>query len=270
MQYTTNYNLNLVEGTDIVNPLVQQNPNYSTIDAAMFANKQASVGTGTELTAGTVHTITRMNPDSNYVRFTATSNWTAGDTMVVDSTPVSVYLSDGTTPATGAYVINTEVLILVNGSRVTLLTSAKDEQTAAQLSYDNTASGLSATNVQDAIDEVTEKADGKALATVTADGVKTNAQLLAEIWSAINIADVTPRSVLARDTGIFNLVSKGTNLKYVSTAYAIGDIWINTFTIGATCSLQVDQLSGTTSFQRSTSDYSSAIPTSGTKFTLYA
>lgn len=152
MLTTTHYGLNIVEGTDVVNPLVQQNPNYTAIDAAMFANKQGSIGSGTELTSGTVHTITRANPDSNYVRFTSTSNWTAGDSMVVDSTPVSVYLSDGTTPATGAYVINTEVLILVNGSRVTLLASGK--QTATQTPYDNTGSGLSATNVKDAIDEV--------------------------------------------------------------------------------------------------------------------
>ncbi len=151
MYTTTHYSLNIVEGTDVVNPLVQQNPNFETIDTAMYANKQASVGTGTELTAGSVHTITRANPDSNYVRFTATSNWTAGDSMIVDSTPVTVYLSDGKTPATGAYVINTEVLILVNGSRVTLLTSGK--QNAEQVSYDNNDSGMNATDVQEAIDE---------------------------------------------------------------------------------------------------------------------
>lgn len=135
MTTTTHYGLNIVEGTDVVNPLVQQNPNYISIDTAMYANKQSVIGSGTELTAGTVHTITRSNPDSNYVRFTATSNWTAGDSMIIDSTPVSVYLSDGTSPATGAYVINTEVLILVNGSRVTLLASgykeAKDRADAA-------------------------------------------------------------------------------------------------------------------------------------------
>lgn len=153
MTTTTNYGLNLVEGTDIVNPLVQQNPNYTAIDTAMFANKQASIGSATEVKAGTVHTITRANTDSNYVRFTATSNWTAGDSMIIDSTPVSVYLSDGTVPGTGAYIINTEVFLIVNGSRVTLLTSTGAEN-AANVAYNNASSGLTATNVQDAIDEV--------------------------------------------------------------------------------------------------------------------
>lgn len=149
MLTTTHYGLNIVEGTDVVNPLVQQNPNYTAIDAAMFANKQAVIGTGTELTAGTVHTITRANTDSNYVRFTATSNWTAGDSMVIDSTPVSVYLSDGTTPATGAYIINTEVLLLVNGSRVTLITSGYKEALDMATTADGKAdTALANTTVQ--------------------------------------------------------------------------------------------------------------------------
>lgn len=152
MQYTTHYNLNLPEGTDVVNPLVQDNPNYTAIDAAMFANKQAVIGTASEVTSGTAHAITRSNPDSNYFRFTATSNWTAGDTMSVDGVPVSVFLSDGQTPESGAYVINSEVLCLISGSRVTLITSGK--QTAAQTTYANSVSGLSATDVQDAIDEI--------------------------------------------------------------------------------------------------------------------
>ena len=124
MQYTSNYNLMLPEGTDTVNLLTQMNPNTSDIDAAMYANKQATVGRATELTAGTVHAITRSNPDSPVFAFTATSNWTAGDTMTVDGTACTVYLSDGTTPASGAYIINTEVLAIMSGTRVTLLLSS--------------------------------------------------------------------------------------------------------------------------------------------------
>jgi len=126
MQYTSNYNLITVEGTDVVNPLVQMNPNFTDIDAAMFANKQAVIGTATEIVSGTVHAITRLNTDSDYFRFTATGNWNTGDSMSVDGVNVSVYLSDGTTPATGAYIINTEVLALLSGSRVTLIISTSN------------------------------------------------------------------------------------------------------------------------------------------------
>lgn len=275
MQYTTNYNLNLVEGTDIVNPLVQQNPNYSTIDAAMFANKQASIGTGTELTAGTVHTITRLNPDSNYVRFTATSNWTAGDTMVVDSTPVSVYLSDGTTPATGAYVINTEVLILVNGSRVTILTSGAVISTAAQISYDNTQSGLSATDVQNAIDEVNEKIDGKVLASVTADGVKTYSDILNELYADLDTDDLTNNATLTFGaSSSFNVarivVKEASNVSFaVDYIQRSGSgIIYERYILDTSESKALEGLimSGSVTFL----DRSSSTPANGTVFKIYA
>lgn len=120
MQYTPNYNLITVEGTDIVNPLIQMNPNFTDIDAAMFANKQAVIGSATELTSGTVHSITRLNPDSNYFRFTATSNWNAGDSISVDGVAVSAFTPDGKTLSQGCYVINTEVFAILNGTRLTV------------------------------------------------------------------------------------------------------------------------------------------------------
>ena len=179
MQTTTNYNLTKAEGTDTVNLLTQCYPNFDTIDAAMFANKQASVGTATEVTTGTVHAITRNNADSDVFRFTATSAWTAGDTMTLDGVGVTVHLADGTTPATGAYIIGAEVLGVVNGSLVTLFLSSAiqtyvsnfnsrsgvvsptaSDYDAGMIDYDNAISGLNATDVQGAIDEVAANIPG--------------------------------------------------------------------------------------------------------------
>lgn len=173
MQNTTHYNLMKAEGTDTVNLLTQCYPNFDTIDAAMFANKQGSIGTATEVTTGTVHAITRNNADSDIFRFTATSAWTAGDTMTLDGVGVTVHLADGTTPATGAYIIGAEVLGVVNGSLVTLflssaiqsyvssfnsrtgaVTPASSDYDASMIDYDNTVSGLNSTDVQGAIDEL--------------------------------------------------------------------------------------------------------------------
>lgn len=174
MQQTTNYSLLIPEGTDVVNPLTQVNPNFQTIDGAMFANKQSSIGTATEVLTGTVHAIVRNNTDSDIFRFTATGAWTAGDSMTLDGTSVTVHLSDGTAPATGAYIIGAEVVAVVNGTLVTLLTSAAQpvagvtsfnsrtgavvpqasDYSAADIDYDNTLSGLAATDVQAAIDEI--------------------------------------------------------------------------------------------------------------------
>lgn len=226
MQYTTHYNLNLPEGTDVVNPLVQDNPNYTAIDAAMFANKQAVIGTASEVASGTAHAITRSNADSNYFRYTATSNWTAGDTMTVDGTVVSVYLSDGTTPLTGAYVINSEVLAILNGSRVTLIIS-RSGAPANAISYDNTVSGLAAVNVQDAIDEL-EAAVDKGKESVSADGVKTYETLFTELataldWSKLSINShmkigslVLSLSYTSAGTAAYARVGIGTNIEAIS------------------------------------------------------
>lgn len=174
MQQTTNYNLLIPEGSDVVNPLTQVNPNFQTIDGAMFANKQATIGTASEVVTGTVHAIIRNNTDSDVFRFTATGAWTAGDTMTLDGQQVTVHLSDGTTPADGAYVIGAEVLAMVNGTLVTLAISttppaqgvtsfnsrtgavvpATSDYDGSMIDYDNTASGLNSTDIQGAIDEL--------------------------------------------------------------------------------------------------------------------
>lgn len=156
MQQTANYNLNLPEGTDVVNPLVDYNPNFSTIDSAMKANADRTVGRATCIKSGTTHVVTRSNTGSNIINFTATGDWNSGDTMTIDSTIVSVFLPDGTAALDGAYIINSEVFGILNGTRFTLYSNIT-ELTATVTSYDNTASGLTASNVQEAVDEL--KAD---------------------------------------------------------------------------------------------------------------
>lgn len=182
MQSTTNYSMNLVEGTDLVNIPVQLNPNFQTVDAEMFKNKQSGIGTATEVVTGTVHAVVRSNTDADMFRFTATGAWTAGDTMTLDGSAVTVHLADGTAPATGAYIIGAEVVAVVNGTLVTLLTSngaidpgvtsfntrigavtpAASDYDASMIDYDNTLSGLTSTDVQSAVDEVSALATNKA------------------------------------------------------------------------------------------------------------
>ena len=154
MTNTTNYGLNIVEGTDVVNPLIQFNPNFTDIDSIMKANADASVARATCTKTGTNHAVTTVNSDAAMQRFTATGNWETGDTMTIDGVTVSVYLPDGTAPQTGCFVINSEVIIAINGTRVTLYAAPALSQSASDISYDNTLSGLSASDVQDALDEL--------------------------------------------------------------------------------------------------------------------
>ena len=170
MTYTTNYNLMLVEGTDVVNPLTQLNPNISDIDSQMKSNADATVARATCTKTGTTHAVVTSNSDAAMQRFTATGNWETGDTMTIDGVSVSVYLPDGTAPQTGCFVINSEVIIAINGSRVTLYAAPALSQQASDISYDNTLSGLAASDVQDALDELALAPKGMyALGVVTTD-----------------------------------------------------------------------------------------------------
>lgn len=155
MTQTTNYDLNIVEGTDVVNPLVQTNPNFETIDTVMKANEVRGVANATEVKSGTNHAITRINANAVF-KFVATSDFRTGDTFSVDGTTVTATLVDGTLPKDRAFVVGTSVMCILDGIRLTFVNceSVSTDIDADNVNYDNTESGLSATNVQDAIDEI--------------------------------------------------------------------------------------------------------------------
>ena len=158
MQYSTNYNLNLVEGTDIVNPLVIDKPNYQTIDGAMKANKDAGVNAASHTKAGTVHAIVRTNTDANVFRFVASAPFTAGDTFTVDGTAVTGINTAGEGLGTNDFVIGASVLCVLNSGTLTLNVNKNitipATYDADDIVFDNTGTGLSATDVQAAIVEV--------------------------------------------------------------------------------------------------------------------
>ena len=120
MRESEHFNLNLVEGSDIVNPLVTDVPNYESIDEQLFKNQNAGVQNATELKTGTVHAITRLVPDAQMITFTATSNFVAGDTFTVDGIQVSALTVSGEQLPTGAYVINSQVLAILKGTLLTV------------------------------------------------------------------------------------------------------------------------------------------------------
>lgn len=137
MTTTTYYNLNIVEGTDIVNPLIVDNPNYEKIDAAMHDNAVAGVTLATEIANATVHAITRENSDCTVIRFIATSQWKAGDTVTVDGVPVTALLPSGETLPDGAYVINANVLCVLTGTNLTVYVG-KSATDANEIAYNDT------------------------------------------------------------------------------------------------------------------------------------
>lgn len=130
MTNTTNYDLILVEGSDKVNPLTQVNPNFETIDAEMKKNKDAGVSTATELLTGSIHGLQRANADASMFRFTATSNYTAGDTFTVDGIQVTALTPTGEALGNGAYIIGSEVLCCLKGTLLTMFLSGGTVTTA--------------------------------------------------------------------------------------------------------------------------------------------
>lgn len=153
MQYTPNFNFNLPEGTDLWNYLTQTNPNFSALDTLLKGIQDGTVTTATEVTSGTAHAVTRTLPDANVIRFTATGVWTLGDTMTIDGTPVTVVKPNGTSLQTGDYIIGSEVLGVLRATQFTVYVGGASSIDAEDVDYDNTVSGLTATDVQAAIDE---------------------------------------------------------------------------------------------------------------------
>lgn len=145
MTTTTYYDLNIVEGTDIVNPLTVDNPNYEKIDEVMHDNAVAGVTLATEIANATVHAITRENSECAVIRFIATSEWKAGDTVTVDGVPVTALLPSGETLPDGAYVINANVLCILTGTNLTVYAERKKIDNANEIAYNETTVGAELT-----------------------------------------------------------------------------------------------------------------------------
>lgn len=147
MEKTTYYNLNIVEGTDIVNPLVVDNPNYEKIDDSMHTNAVNGVTLATEIANARVHALTRANSECAVIRFIATSEWMSGDTMTVDGVTVTTQLPSGESLPDGAYVINANVLCILTGTNLTVYAERKKTDSASEITYKDT-------NVAGALDTI--------------------------------------------------------------------------------------------------------------------
>lgn len=158
MQYTSNFNFMIAEGTDTVNLLTQCYPNFSSLDSILQSIKEHGVTPAVSTKTGTVHAIVRTDADCDVIRWVNTANYAAGDTFTVDGVAVTATAMDGTSLPAGAFVINQSSMAILNGTVLTFV-GIKGSSNAAGTTYDNTGSGLTATNVQDAIDEVNTSVD---------------------------------------------------------------------------------------------------------------
>lgn len=104
------------------------------------------------------------------------------DIILSDGTRIPFDVTNGSSIATiektaTVGLVDTYTITLTNGDTFEFNVTNADGSTAETVGYDNTSSGLDATNVQDAIDEVNDKAD----ANTTTLGTKANLSDLTNI-----------------------------------------------------------------------------------------
>lgn len=194
MSLTPNFGMNIPDSTDIVNLLTQCYPNFTLLDTVLQTIKESGTTVATETKVGTTHQLVRVVPDCAVIRFVATSNYTAGDTFTVDGNVVTANAPDGTSLPTGAYVINQNVFAILTGTQLTVY--AGEAHTALGTSFDNTGTNYVSTNVEGALKEVGPKGS----VSVTADGVKTYAQVLADLHALIDYTKLSKDTTLCIDT----------------------------------------------------------------------
>ena len=173
MTTTPNYSFTIAEGTDNVNLLTQSYPNFTSLDSILKTIEETGITTSVATKVGTVFQIVRTNTDLAVMRFVATANYAAGDTFTVDGVAVTATAMNGTALPAGAFVINQSVECILNGSVLTVVgVAGVTSVDASDVTYDNSLSGLTAADVQGAIDEVNGKA-------VKAQGIELTASLSA-------------------------------------------------------------------------------------------
>lgn len=125
---------------------------------------------------------------------------------VVASVPTSMDADDVTYDNTTSGLVATNVQAAIDEVVASAVTPEADD-----VAYDNTTSGLVATNVQDAIDELASATPAGEYVEVTADGTKNNLTLFAELYALVTNAKVTDKTTLeiadatSGDTLVYNM-----------------------------------------------------------------
>lgn len=206
MSLTPNYSFIIPTGSDAVNLLTQCYPNFTSLDSILKPIQESGVTVATDTKVGTVHQLVRTDSSCNIFRFIATGNYVLGDTFTVDGASVTATAMDGTSIPDGAFVINQSVVCILNNLVLTVLIAGKETTSlpATAITYDNTVSGLTATNAQDAIDEVYAS-----IPTITEHG-------LYELWVNPTPTSMTAGNVVINsDKDIDSLIIEmGSSLKY--------------------------------------------------------
>lgn len=134
MQYTQYYNFKLPEGTDIVNPLVDNNPNWSSVDTELKNVEYRTIAGATESVSGSVHTITRV-ASLPFFSFTATGDWKNNDSVVIMPGSMACTPTDtsGNLLKNNTYVTGQRVLCYLSGTTLTMFVNNYKDYNASDI-----------------------------------------------------------------------------------------------------------------------------------------
>lgn len=139
----------------------------------------------------------------------------------------------------------------------------------ARVTYDNTSSGMTATNMQDAVDELNSEIN-KGYVQVTSDGVKTWSQMFDSLYALIDRTKLTHQSVLIINTGFYRPVNyqAGGDLDFCMSIARANALQVHTITLKSSGSVFVTD-NAVVGGGTMTTDNSSNVPSSGVVFTIF-
>ena len=255
MQYTPHYNLNLPEGTDIVNPLIQDNPNYSAIDTAMYDNKLRVIGNATHVKTGTNHAITLSDSDILAFKFVATGDYATGDTFTVDGVTVTARIADGSSIPSGAFKINSTVLAILDGTLLNLI----NIQSTPDPDDIILSNGVS---VEDSII--------RGSYTITSTSGMTWADVFNDVFSNIDTSKISNDSIMFVDDNLFRLSAETSNVFHYTFELVTGsEIYLNTVELKSSSTYVASGIRPGNPSNASISDVTNLSCPVGTVVTLY-
>lgn len=261
---TANLSLPQFIGTDKPTWLGDINGAFSAIDAYAGTNDAAVSAAASDASSAISQAASAVNTAN-------TANTTAGNASTAANNAVGV----ANNAVAIAGVVDGKVGLLADLTTTdrTSIVNAINEvnaglggATAATTSYDNSGSGLTATNVQDAIDELA--GGGAGSVSITNTNTDTNADLFDAFYAMIDFTKVGQNSVIVREEGAtkkqyFRIanINTGTGIyDFVQTGMQLNDFAVYTISLQSSGS---KYLRYTTTYN----DFSSSTDTS--KLTLF-
>lgn len=298
---TPHYGLPIYGENDIINPLTDFNDANSAIDTALYdiADAQGSEAgaisdINTFLGDKGLETVAQNVTDAVNEVNTAVGN---ADTAIGNVAGDVVTLQGAVGDANTGLIHDVSALQTTVGSQGNSITalqgtvgdansglvkSVSDLQNevnnlgADDISYTPVAGRLSSTNVQDAIDEVYNVVKGgDILASVTADGVKTYATLLGELWTAVqsNISKVWINSKIIIGGDIFSVTEVSAGVIIGTYSYIQGSTYklaVQDVRISSTPQWLTGYMSDAATGTWHGEDSSSVVPANGTVISIIA